>query len=214
MLIAVVTETTHVTTTEVGAYCAAQYKQFRYHFSPAWSMSTPAVIAYPTAASVPAGAQLLFLRDRSDQPGALAYHTEIHGQKASFVFVETLRAAGLAWTSGASHEALEMRGDESCNRYCDDGNGKLYALEVCDPVESDTYTIDSVVLSDFVHPAWFDPDAPSATRTRHVIGKPNLRPFQLAKGGYAIVDGNPVFADEAARERRALKGGGGHSRLR
>jgi len=45
-------------------------------------------------------------------------------------------------------------------------DGKIYALEVCDAVESDKlgYEIDGVMVSDFITPAWFEPtrDEPSA----------------------------------------------------
>lgn len=220
MLIAVVNQVTGAhrpIDAHVAAYCTAQYKQFRYNFCPAWALATPAVVPYATPLAVPVGAQLILLRNKSDQAGALAYHDETPaGAKVSIVFIETLLAAGLSWTSGASHEALEMRGDESCNRYADNGNGDYYALEVADPVESDSYTIDAVDVSDFVFPAWFDPQAPKNTRTRQMAthSRPNLAPFELAPGGYAIRNGQAIFADADAERRKALKGGGGHSALR
>jgi len=221
MLIAVVNESTDpaVTPQAVGEYCAAQAHQFRYNFCPAWGLTAPAVIPAASLAVVPPGAAIIILRDTSDQPGALAYHDETAKDvKVCFVFVKTVAAAGVSWQSAASHEALEMLADQSCNRYAVDAYNNVVALEVCDPVESDAYEITmtnghQVEVSDFVYPAWFDPSAPDGTRTRQLAGhgKPNLSPFELAAGGYMIQNGKTVFADGAAEARRALKGGGGHS---
>jgi len=63
--------------------------------------------------------------------------------------------------------------------------GTLYAYEVCDACESDTfgYTIGKVLVSDFVYPAWFEsfrtPNSTQFDREGHIV-----RPFQLLSGGY------------------------------
>ena len=57
--------------------------------------------------------------------------------------------------------------------WCAQGtDGKIYALEVCDAVESDKlgYEIDGVMVSDFITPAWFEP-----TRADRVDFKHQLR---------------------------------------
>jgi hypothetical protein len=62
----------------------------------------------------------------------------------------------LSIASVVSHEVLETLADWGANRWADDGTGILWALEVGDPVESDSYAQDThgtpVTVSDFVTP--------------------------------------------------------------
>jgi hypothetical protein len=62
------------------------------------------------------------------------------------------------------------------------GDSKIYALEVCDAVESDElgYKIDDVLVSDFVTPAWFEPTETDRLDFRHHVAKE----LELARGGY------------------------------
>jgi hypothetical protein len=52
-----------------------------------------------------------------------------------------------------SHEALEMFVDPNCNLWAQDGKGSAYSLEVCDPVEAPTYTVNGISVCNFVTPA-------------------------------------------------------------
>jgi hypothetical protein len=189
-LLGVVNLSTVVADSEVQPYVDAQVHQLRYHLCPAWGKTTPAVIAYKAVADIPKGGWPIVIMDDSDQQGALAYHSETpEGLDYARVFAKTLKDAGVSWTSGASHEVCEAVVDPACVTLATDGSGVAWAVEVCDPVESTSYDIDGVEMSDFVRPAWFDPQAPEGTNTRwhrNNPTEPNLKPFEIDTGGYAV----------------------------
>jgi hypothetical protein len=75
--------------------------------------------------------------------------------------------------------------DPLANLWAENG-GKLYAYEMSDPVEEDTFEVDGVPMSNFVHPSWFEPfKHPAGTKFDH-LGKLK-KPFSMTKGGYMIV---------------------------
>jgi hypothetical protein len=77
------------------------------------------------------------------------------------VFVQSTKVVGQAWTSAFSHELLELRADPDTNLVASRGttrnNSVWCAYEVCDPCSDDSYgyIIDGVLVSDFIHPTWF-----------------------------------------------------------
>jgi len=80
-----------------------------------------------------------------------------------------------------SHELLEMLADPWINWCAQGSDGRIYALEVCDAVESDSlgYKIDGVLVSDFITPSWFEP-----TQADRIDFKKRVsRPMELAPGG-------------------------------
>lgn len=90
-------------------------------------------------------------------------------------------------SSVLSHEVLEMFIDPNCNLWANDGHGKAYSFEVCDPVEAPTYVVNGVSVSNFVTPAWFDPLSDHATAQYDKLG--NLKaPFSILKGGYVVYE--------------------------
>jgi hypothetical protein len=174
----------------------------------------------------------VYLRDTSDQEGALGYHEQVNNISIGYVFVKTIfdydgvmfystNPLTLTVSQTLSHEIFELLTDSNANLWADDGQGlSLYAHESCDAVQGNviklivsrkitvpakplklvngkfqssksyTTTINTIVgVSDWVLPAWFDPQ-----ETKGPFN--NLRtlkkPFQLDDGGYAIklVDGN------------------------
>ncbi len=217
MHIGIVNVSTVVPQSEIQPYVDAQVHQLRYDLCPGWGISTPSMAVYARPKDVPLHAQVVVIYDTSDQQGALAYHTEDqNGLVFSRVFAKTLKDNGVSWTSGASHEVCEMTVDPNVNLSADDGNGNQYAWEICDPVESDGYMIGTVQVSDFVYRAWFDPSAPAGTRTRKGTSKgfPNLAPFTLAAGGYAIKNGKAVFGEAYPAWRGEMKGAGSRTARR
>ena len=88
-----------------------------------------------------------------------------------------------------SHEACELIGDPAANQWAQTPRGALYAVELCDPVESECYEVrlrngTSVTVSDFVYPAWFNPFAPPGSRFDHM--RVLTKPFEVAEEGYAM----------------------------
>lgn len=115
-------------------------------------------------------------------PGAIAYH-DVNGSAVPVAFLGLSTCNTLGDVSCAiSHECLETGTDPGCNLWADDGAGSEFAYEGCDAVESSTYQIDGITVSDFVLPTFF---------VRNGVGPYSFlnvapAPFQTAGGGYQI----------------------------
>jgi hypothetical protein len=194
----------------VALIAAACDEQLRRHVAPAWGRVTSPVAALEAGAPVPAAAYPLVLFDDAEQAGELGYHAETpDGRPYGRVFVGPVIDHGGTWLEGqlsvstvVSHECCELFCDPSVNLWADDAQGRAYAVEACDPVESDSYEVSVegrvVAVSNFVHPAWFDVRATSR-RFDH-LGR-LYAPFTLASRGYALVRDagvvTPVFGTSA-----------------
>lgn len=174
-------------------------------FLPVWGYPVKLVITDAPAADA---WQFIFLDD-ADQAGALGYHDLTKdGQPVSRIFVKTTIAAKELVSVTACHELFEMAIDPGANGWMEDTNtGKLYALEMCDACEEETFMVDDIAMSDFVHPAFFEPwRHPKSVPFDHL--QKITKPFQTLKGGYQIVrNGNNVTSvfGSKAKERRFLK---------
>lgn len=115
------------------------------------------------------------------------------GLPYAHVFAAASITHGNGWTNGvqavsvtASHEALEMLADPRANEFCFDGDRRLWAREVCDPVQSRAYKIrtddGTVPVSNFVLPAYFNPWAPAPYDHLRTLDEP----FSIDTGGYAV----------------------------
>jgi hypothetical protein len=94
------------------------------------------------------------------------------GQPISKIFVKTTLEINELVSVTASHELFEMVIDPLANLWAEAGDGTEYAYEMSDPVEEETFTVDGIEISDFLHPAWFEPfDHPQELNT---IGRPPL----------------------------------------
>jgi hypothetical protein len=136
----------------------------------------------------------IHLFDSAEDATEYGWHiTDDRGQPYAHVFAAPSIDHGSDWTKGAdpisvttSHEALEMFTDPRANEYCFDFDRYLWAREVCDPVQERSYKIEAggmrVPVSDFVLPAYFNPDASGPYDHLRVLKKP----FSLDKGGYAV----------------------------
>jgi hypothetical protein len=127
--------------------------------------------------------------DSSDQAGDLGYHDLTdEGLPQGKVFAKTDMADGSQWSVTCSHELLEMLVDPDINLTAtvqpDVNHMILYSYEVCDPCEYDPYgyKIDNVLVSDFVHPAWFQTFSNGSAQFDHM--KHITAPLQLLPGGY------------------------------
>jgi hypothetical protein len=175
--------------TDLGKLVSALDKQMERDFVPIWGY--PAKL-YATQKPKPDEWQVVFLDD-ADAANALGYHDITkNGQPVSKVFVKTTIAAGQKVSVTASHELLEMMIDPGAQLWAQNANGRFYAYEMCDAVEEEEYEIDGIAVSDFVHPAFFEPwHEPRSTQFDH-LGKV-AQPFQTLQRGYQIVsDGKSV----------------------
>jgi hypothetical protein len=175
-------------------------RQLRDHVAPAWGLLPPSVVYLPQGAAGVRYAAIIGILDDADQAGDLGWHTEgpdadVYGR----VFAGPVLANGgnaltadLSVCSVLSHEAIETLGDPACDRWAQCDTGTLIAVELADPVESDSYTITITAtsgekvtgtVSDFVLPSWFDPEAaPGATDYMGLL----TSPFQVRGTGYTI----------------------------
>jgi hypothetical protein len=163
---------------------AALQKFVDVHFAPVWG--TPCRLV---AASGPvAGAWGLAFLDDADAADVLGYHDlTADGLPLSKVFLNTLAHPKTDTSVTASHEIAEMLVDPAVNLYSSGANPKtMYAYEMADPVEEETFQVDGLPMSDFVYPAYFESfRKPGSARFDH-LGKLSA-PFTLRPGGYQIV---------------------------
>ena len=184
--LAIMNESTVVTDTAVEAMLPALAQQWNTDLAAAWAVESVAMTSVQRGTQPPAGAWWLVFLDDSDQAQALAYHDlTAEGLPIAKVFVKTIAADGSSLSVGTSHELCEMAVDPWLNAAFQDLQGTFWAAEVCDPVEDDSYgyTIDGVLVSDFVLPAWFDP-SPSVKGPLHHGGLA-MAAFAVLDGGYA-----------------------------
>lgn len=187
--IAVINESTILADSDVAPVVAALQKQVSNDFRPFWGVDAELTIV-ATGGNPPTGSWWLVLLDDSDQANALGYHDlTTEGLPMGKVFAASDLKAGTLWSVTASHELLEMLGDPNINLtvFVQNSNtaGVLYAYEVCDACEDDSYgyPIDSVTVSDFVYPSWFESFRAEGSTQFDRMNRIQT-PFQLLTGGY------------------------------
>jgi hypothetical protein len=189
---------------------AALQKCYDQHFQPVWGYPLK---LYNTKTPKPSDWQFLYIDD-ADQAGALGYHDlTIKGQPVSKVFVKTTLADNQLVSVTACHELFEMAIDPIANLWAQATDGTSYAYEMSDPVEEDTFLVDGIQMSNFVHPSWFEPFThPPGTKFDH-LGL-LTKPFSMTKGGYMIVQKNgkvsQVFGSKTKEKRFAQEDRHGH----
>ena len=157
-------------------------------FCTAWNLDPWAVAPYESAATLPASDVYIFeYVDKLDVDGALAYHSV---DAAGRPYGRMLPPTDPLDATDLSHEILETRGDETCDKWAKMPDGTEVAVEVCDPCQGDEtdYAIAATVLgetrqirvSDFVLPPFFDPAGVAPFDRQGAI----TAPFGMASGGY------------------------------
>jgi hypothetical protein len=193
----ILNRSTRVSDDQVKTMVGAIAHQVRYHLGPAWGRTLAPVVFSVDPSTAPPGSYAITVLDDADQAEDLGWHTEETGSVVYGVVyaAPVLDGGGNALTdpfsvaSVLSHEVLETMVDPSCNLWADNGRGTAYALEVCDPVEADAYPVTygttRVMVSNFVTPAWFDPQAKATSRFDQM--RRTSRPFTMTKGGYVVL---------------------------
>lgn len=198
MIIGVQNLSTSVTSEDVYSMVLLVARQLRENVAPSWGLVPPSVLylGEPTEFKCDA---IIGILDDADQAGDLGWHSEgpnadVYGRVFA---VPVLQNGGNALTNSLSvcsvlsHECIETLGDSACNRWAQRADGSWVAVELCDPVEGDSYTITiessletvTGTVSDFVLPAWFDPDAdPGGADYMGLV----TAPFQVRDTGYVI----------------------------
>jgi len=190
--IAIQNLSTVLTNAQVQAAVAALQIQLDRDWQPAWG-TTATLLFLSKTQPIPINTWPIYIMDNSDVAGALGYHDEANkGRPYGRVFAKTDAQYGYSWTVTLSHELLEMMADPFVNLTVFNQNtntaGTLVAYEVGDPVEDDRYgyTINGILVSDFVFPAWFDSTATAAGTKYDQRGLLHA-PFQILPGGYVSI---------------------------
>jgi hypothetical protein len=182
---------------------ATLQKCFDEQFLPIWGYP---VKLYNTTTPKPSDWQLVYF-DNADTANALGYHDLTKdGQPVAKIFVKTTLADKQLVSVTACHELFEMTIDPIANLWAEGADGTEYAYEMSDPVEEDTFLVDGVQMSNFVHPSWFEPfKHPLGTKYDH-LGLLKA-PFTMTKGGYMIVKKagkvSQVYGSKAKEKRFA-----------
>jgi hypothetical protein len=180
---ALVSETRAVASGEVMRVAAALQKQATRDFGPIWDVQAT-VDPFDRLEDVPLGYWPMIIRDDIGFDGAAGIHLDKDGQP--FALIQFSRS----WSLTASHELLEMLADPFGNRLIagpslrpDQGRVE-YLVEVCDPPEDDrfAYTVNDVLVSDFITPNFFDPV--TAPGVRYDFTGSIDKPRQVLSGGY------------------------------
>ena len=172
---------------------AALSRQVAEHFAPLWGVTATVRVATPDAP--PRDDEWRLELWRVPQPGGpFGYHDVTPaGVPRLIVFPELA-----SWSVCASHEVLEALADPYIRRCVQAPDGSIWALEVCDACEDETYVVDGVEVSDFCTPQWFEPPKAPTEQTRYSYAGRCLAPFHILPGGYG-----QVFDPKRGWQRRA-----------
>jgi hypothetical protein len=172
-----------ISAAKLNRVAAALQKQALRDFTPAWGMKST-VDAFARLEDIPLGYWPIVVLKDINEPGAAGFHTDQNGQPFALVQYSN------SWSLTASHECLEMFGDPFGNRLIagqspkpDQGRVE-FLVEVCDPSESAdfAYTVNSVLVSDFYTPRYFDPVA--APGVPYSFTGSITKPREVLRGGY------------------------------
>jgi hypothetical protein len=218
----------------VQAVLRAVNRQISEDFQLYWSQGAQLRLGGRTGKKIDAeslldltGDAILYLLDDPNDPtlrGILGFHAENQrGMPFGFVFTSISAQLGEDWSVTLSHEALELIGDANVNKLAagpdprEPRNGDRYVLhwfEMCDAVQSESYKIDGIAVSNFVTPLYFTIGEQEGGRNdflslTHRGG--TLRSFGVNPGGYVgFLDPRTntmetFAADKQARQRLETK---------
>jgi hypothetical protein len=181
--IGLVSLTKEVSLAQLAPVSAAIQKQISRDFGPIWNIEAT-VDAFDKLDDVPVGYWHVLLQDELPS-GAAGLHKR-DDNKQPFALV----ALTNNWPIFMSHEVLEMLADPQgtltrAGNSLKPSQGRVeYLLEVCDPCQASkfAYSVNSVLVSDFYTPNYFDPVKSSGVRYSFSgqIGGPR----EVLDGGY------------------------------
>lgn len=195
--IAVLNHSSHVTDAQAAAMVRGVRAQLQKDFAPAWRMYPPEIRFYTDVVNAPNDSAIITLRETSHVQDALGDHDQDDsGRPRAEILIGPILDSGggildkdLSVSTVLSHEALELAADPYIVDWSQFG-GVLYARESVDPVENDSYFIQTtrrgelVMVSNFVTPEWFTPYPPPHSYFDK-LGKLD-GPFTMTDGGYVI----------------------------
>ena len=184
-VIAIANASTCLRDAQVEATLPALQKQVSTDFKGYWDLDCTLKFLPKNEPLAPGWWQIVVL-DNPDQAGALGYHgLASAGSPVARVFANFDIRNGISWTVTLSHELLEMLADPWANWCAIGSDNRVYALEVCDPVQADRlgYEVDGTMVSNFITPAWYEPTCADRLDYRQCL----TRELEVAAGGYASI---------------------------
>jgi hypothetical protein len=180
---ALVSLTREVSLGQLAPVSAAIQKQISRDFGPIWNIDAT-VDAFENLTDVPVGYWHVLLQD--ELPNSAAGLHKRDDNKQPFALV----ALTNNWPVFMSHEVLEMLVDPlgtltRAGNSLKPGQGRVeYLLEVCDPCQASkfAYSVNSVLVSDFYTPHYFDPVKSSGVR--YSFSGQLHGPREVLDGGY------------------------------
>ena len=186
--VALVSEVKALSQTDLARIAAALQKQVERDLQPIWGVKGT-VEAFADQTEIPRGYWPIIIKRDIGVGGALGVHLDKNGEPFALV---TYSEKMDQMTLTASHEMLGMLVDPFGNRLVNapspkpEDNGKIvgYLVEIAQPVEGTkrAYTIDGVMVSDFVTPAFYG-IAASKDRKYSLTGAAKV-PGQILQDGY------------------------------
>lgn len=179
-------------------FVAAMQKYLDKYFTPVWSLGATLHVG-KTIRNKCWG---MVFTDTADMAGALGYHdTTKDGFPLMHNFVKTTMDDGELVSVTATHELVEALGDPCINLLAQ-GPQYVYAYELADAVERDSFPVDGIQMSDFVYPAWFE----NFKRPKYDYMGKCKHPFEIRPGGYMPVfdpqtGWTQIFGSEEAKKR-------------
>jgi hypothetical protein len=186
--------------------------QIRRDVAPAWWRVPMPVRYYTSDDKAPADAWVIHLHNAPGNPGPPAEHNlAAGGMPMGEVHVDLVKKPDEVATL-LSHEVIETFVDPFMSLFAlevhTSGNGIMYRVELCDPVEDETYPIpvegERVMVSNFLFPAWLNNHAPKGTQFDYC--KSLQRRFAKGRGytqGFRITDVGEKLRPHFARGSRA-----------
>lgn len=179
--LAIINESAQHETSYVMRIAAALQKQIVRDFAPIWKTSAT-VALFENEADVPIDYWKIIIRDDIGYSGLAGIHLDQNGQPYALIDADE----NIEIT--CSHEALEMLADPFGREFVagpspKPGQGRVnFLVEVCDPSEAHSYTINGIRVSDFYTPDFFAPVHVEGLRYSfmNVIKEPR----QVLAGGY------------------------------
>ncbi len=192
-----------VTDADLQTVIRAINRQVKEDFEPYWSLG--AIVRLEGRSTKKPNAQnavdmrgdaVIYLWDKSDVKDAIGYHDINHrGIPFGFVFLDIAHQLKEEWSVTLSHEVLELIGDPEVNLLVagphPDSRKKhdvFHWYEMCDAVQSETYEIDHVKVSNFVLPLYFTGGDEFDGRNDFLgtinKDKSKLKSFGVNPGGY------------------------------
>jgi hypothetical protein len=174
--IVIINESKSLTSLELAKVVAVCQTQITTHFAPIWGKDANLYISNSPANS---GDWKVYIQDALDEPDIEGYH-QIGTDKIPYAKVKF----GKKWSYTISHELLEMIHNPKVSENSDQKDGNYIMQEVADATNGIGYEIDSIEVSNFVTPNYYDAYYNEKANLKYdYLGKLK-RPLELYEGGY------------------------------